>query len=85
MWIPNFEPPNENFQKGFEEGFDYATDLIKKELKKAHKDSKKQQLLFTKVLKKIKIKNESMFTCTATSSNHSCNCEYCELDEKENV
>ncbi len=80
----NYNNPENNdcYQTGFHDGFENAQNEIRKELKEAYKKSKKQGLLFAKILKKIKIRDNSMFTCTDTASNHQCNCEFCELSKK---
>lgn len=68
--FPPFLPDsiNRDFQDGKEEGFDVAESYIKELVKKFDKDIRKGWL-------KVR-------ATTSTASNHSCNCEFCELDEK---
>ena len=74
---PFFNLRSPDYDRGFNDGFESAKYALDKELKKAYKKSKKEGLKFAKLLKGIKIRNESTFT--ATASTHKCNCEFCEL------
>lgn len=69
-----------DYDRGFGDGFESAKYKIEAELKRVYKESKKEGLKFTKLLKGIKIRNESLFTATSSTHTHKCNCEFCELN-----